>query len=269
MTSEFYEPFIKVDGDIVLIPLGKGKHKHHRYAMVDEDEVERVIRHKWYAAASDKTFYARATCLKALPAHHRNLHNFILRTLPGERVDHENGDGLDCRKGNLRKATPQQNSFNTFKTESPHVTSRFKGVSISSGGKWIAQITKDGSPRLIGLYAEEEEAAKAYDAEALKLFGAFAKTNDAMGLFDGPKVNRNREHGAYLKEHAPSTMVTTKPAWERLLDGDDFYKLPSDVDDLAREVLVRQAVNHIKNPRERRKQASLLRRKLDELEKTA
>lgn len=258
MTRGFHDPHIKIDGDAVLIPLSKGKHKRCKYARIDHDDLDRVIRHKWYAKASGKTFYGHSTSGKNLPRHHRQLHMFIARAHPGQRVDHRNGDGLDCRKENLRAATVQQNAFNAVKTDSPHVTSKFKGVSRSpSSGKWIAQIKRDGVPHALGVFEKEEDAARAYDEAAARLFGDFAKTNDDMGLFDADKPNRNADPGAYLNTFAKPDVAV--PEWQRYLETGERY-VSADIDDLNREAEIRKAVSHIQDHRLRRKKASTLRR---------
>ena len=40
------------------------------------------------------------------------LHRFVLDAGPGDLIDHKNGNGLDCRRENLREATTAQNAQN-------------------------------------------------------------------------------------------------------------------------------------------------------------
>lgn len=175
-------PFIK-DG-VAHLPLQKTPHHRRWFALVDVEDYERAVNVRWMGFLSGRTIYVRATSSKYLPAHHMNLHAFVLKVPPGVRVDHENNNGLDCRKVNLRVASGEQNARNALKTNSRHVTSRFKGVGITSSGRWGASITLDGQPSVLGVYDQEADAARAYDVAALRLFGEFAKTNAAMGLFD-------------------------------------------------------------------------------------
>ena len=103
------------------------------------------------------------------------LHRLLMGALPGEEVDHEDGDGLNNRRGNLRLATHAQNLANQAPQSGR--SSRFKGVSwYTRSGRWRATAAR----RHVGFFDDEEDAARAYDAAARAAFGAFARVN-----FDG------------------------------------------------------------------------------------
>jgi len=56
--------------------------------------------------------------------------------------------------------------------------SRFKGVSYrKERDKYFAQIYFLGEQFYLGLFAEETDAARAYDHRAIELFGEFARVN--------------------------------------------------------------------------------------------
>lgn len=165
----------------VYIPLQKSPGRKRLFAIIEETDYERVAQHSWHAVWSGRTFYVR-TGSPNVASHHRHLHSFILKVQPGQRVDHRDGNGLNNRRSNLREATAAQNGANSFKARKD-CTSKFKGVMLTSSGRWAATITADGSQRAIGLFDDETDAARAYDAAALAAFGEFAKTNEAMGLF--------------------------------------------------------------------------------------
>jgi len=103
------------------------------------------------------------------------LHREILNAKPGQLVDHINGDPLDNRKSNLRFCTRSKNAMNCKIHK--HNTSGYKGVS-RCGKKWRAYIVKNNKQKHIGIFKTKEEAAKAYNQEALRLFGEFAKINE-------------------------------------------------------------------------------------------
>lgn len=92
----------------------------------------------------------------------------------GLEIDHINGDKSDNRFSNLRMATCQQNKVNCGL--SANNTSGYKGVTKNRKA-WIASITKDRQYVYIGSFETPEEAAKAYDAKVVELFGDYALTN--------------------------------------------------------------------------------------------
>jgi len=102
-----------------------------------------------------------------------------MNAVPGLEVDHINGNTLDCRRLNLRLCTHKQNLANQKKQSGR--SSQFKGVSFSkSRGKWEAYIKTDGKKKHLGRFDTEEAAAYAYDLEAFRLFGWFAKLNGVL-----------------------------------------------------------------------------------------
>lgn len=160
------------------IPLSQGK-----VAIVDDSDLALVSNYKWHAAKRRTVWYA-ATVVKAKTRCGITLlymHKLIFGVDKG-RVDHRNGNGLDNRRSNLRAATRTQNSQNSAKRHSTNGTpppSPYKGVSISRSKRnpWRARIKVERQEIILGYYKTQEEAARAYDAAALKYFGEFARLN--------------------------------------------------------------------------------------------
>lgn len=104
------------------------------------------------------------------------LHRLVCRVGQNVYVDHANRDRLDARRTNLRGATPSENSANRTPSARPH-SSRYRGVTRHKTGKWQAGCKHYDRFVYLGLFADEVEAARAYDKQARALWGAFAICN--------------------------------------------------------------------------------------------
>lgn len=153
--------FIK--DNIVYIPLFRGG-----YTTVDAKN-EHFAKLKWSVS---KGGYAIGT----LNNKRVYLHKLIMPD-KNSIVDHINRDKLDNTLSNLRYVTARQNSINR-KNES---LSKYKGVwsNQSKINPYAAVIaTPDGDRIWIGAFPSALEAAKAYNAKALELWGEYAYLNN-------------------------------------------------------------------------------------------
>jgi len=99
---------------------------------------------------------------------------------PANFIDHINGDKTDNRIENLRLATAHDNAAN--KASAKGATSAYLGVSFKTASKaWVAQISKLGKKIHLGLFDNELDAARAYNAAAIQLHGQFARLNQIDG----------------------------------------------------------------------------------------
>jgi hypothetical protein len=136
----------------------------------------------WYAEVKGYNTYAvRAV---SVPEKRRtrivSMHREIMNHPEGHVVDHKNGDGLDNRRSNLRKATKAQNMHNRRKRK--NTSSKYIGVSFHKTYKaWVSQIVHEGKRRWIGKFESEIEAARAFDEAAEKYHGEFARLNFPEG----------------------------------------------------------------------------------------
>ncbi len=162
------------------IPLTQGK-----FALVDDDDFERVAALAWHACKvpNKNLWYAKHTRLISKGKWQTvAMHRLILNESGRNQIDHRNQNGLDNRKANLRSCPQRKNQWN--RTASAH-TAPYKGVDFNSvhpGNKWRAQIAVNGKKLYLGRFATPEEAALAYDLSAARFFGEFARTNQQMGL---------------------------------------------------------------------------------------
>nr|AAL73479.1 endonuclease [Tetrahymena thermophila] len=93
-----------------------------------------------------------------------------------EFVDHKDNCTTNNNISNLRWCSRQQNSMNQKKRKNS--SSKFKGVCFDqNSNKWRAYIKKDWKLIHLGLFVDEEDAARAYDCKAIEHFGEFAKIN--------------------------------------------------------------------------------------------
>ncbi len=156
------------------IPLTQGK-----FALVDAEDFAAVSLWSWCAIKGRKgvSWYAHANTEKAGGGRrYVKMHRYVLQPLAGLEIDHVDGDGLNNRRSNLRISTRQENSRNVPRHRDG--SSRFKGVSwYRRDSCWRSCITVNDRQIHLGYFQDEAEAAAAYDAAAVRLFGEFARLN--------------------------------------------------------------------------------------------
>jgi len=106
---------------------------------------------------------------------HASLHRMILGvTDPTILVDHRDGDGLNCKRSNLRETNHAGNSQNASRRADN--TSGYRGVTFNKlSGKWQASIQREKVKKHLGLFPTAELAHEAYATAARELHGEFAK----------------------------------------------------------------------------------------------
>ncbi|MBN2020720.1 MAG: hypothetical protein JW749_10915 [Sedimentisphaerales bacterium] len=148
-----------------------------KYAIVDEQDYYTYCKYKWILSGYGNNWYAvgsmkidsKRTKLVA-------LHRLIMNAPKGILVDHQNGNGLDNLRVNLRLATYSQNNIN--RPKKANTSSKYRGVCFEkSCQEWGVFIRVNGKQKRIGRFKNEIEAARAYDRAALKYHGEFARLN--------------------------------------------------------------------------------------------
>ena len=93
-------------------------------------------------------------------------------------VDHADRDPNNNNYWNLRWATHLLNNMNRTKTTKKPTSSRYKGVYFNKvANKFQAYINSNGQRNHLGLFVNEEDAARHYDISARELYGEFANPN--------------------------------------------------------------------------------------------
>ena len=146
-------------------------------SLVDDEDYERFSRFSWFAQAAGDGFCATRRQRENGKKLAIYLHREIVNAPIGLEVDHINGNPLDNRRSNLRLCTHAQNMAN--RKQHKHSAARFKGVRwCRDHKKWRAEIYVRGKRIHLGYFANDEDAAKAYNEAATLHFGEFARPNE-------------------------------------------------------------------------------------------
>lgn len=133
----------------------------------DKEDMELVKSHSWSIAKG----YVR-TVINCKTVY---LHRLILG-INSDEIDHKNGDVLDNRRINLRRANHCQNNQNKGLRQDN--SSGYKGVCFDKRAKkFVAYINAYGKRSYLGYFDDKSEAAKAYDRAALELHREYANLN--------------------------------------------------------------------------------------------
>lgn len=169
-------PLAVEDTASCFIPLSRGL-----FAKVSSEDYATLSQYKWYAWPwpGGRHFYAfRSVTIGKYKERTERMHRVVANAPDGMHVDHINGDPLDNRRSNLRIANQSQNLAN--RSCQVNNTSGFKGVFKNRASRikpWRAKIEVRGRTIFAGYFQTPEEAARAYDAAAIKHFGPFARLN--------------------------------------------------------------------------------------------
>lgn len=175
------------------------------YALIDSADWSAVSQHRWYLTRCPKswTYYVRSPSAGY-------LHRFLLGLRKGDgiRVDHWDGDGLNCRRSNIRIASASQNGANARTPSNSSLG--LKGVSFHRPRrKFVAKIRVQGQRFHLGYFPDPFAAADAYDQAALRHFGEYARTNadillQARGRWLRSELRSLRLFGRFIHEGTPA-----------------------------------------------------------------
>lgn len=155
------------------IELTKGKS-----ALVDDLDFEFINQWSWFAVKIRRTFYAARVVYYKSKYHsivlmHRQILCLTDRKIFCDHIDH---NGLNNQKNNLRRSNCSQNAANRSSVKNS--TSKYLGVSKKTNSNyWRAKLQSNGKDVHIGCFADEKQAAIAYNIKAREIHGEFANLN--------------------------------------------------------------------------------------------
>lgn len=154
--------------------VNKGKY----FALVSDKDYDWLNQWKWHAIPAKNTVYAGRHITKNGKPTTQEMQRLIMGvTDPKIQVDHENRNGLDNQRGNLRECTKSQNQQNRESNKGS--SSKFKGVYWSNERKiWRAQIKVPNRTTYVCQFKSEVDCAIMYNFVAYKAFGKFARLNE-------------------------------------------------------------------------------------------
>ena len=121
--------------------------------LIDDSDWDTIKDYTWRIVKRPKLYYVEA--------YHNGkniyMHRLLMAASDGVEDDHENHNGLDCRRRNLRLITHAGNARNSRRKNK----SGFKGVEITNK-KFRSRIRIDGKHIHLGTFDSAGEAAIAY-----------------------------------------------------------------------------------------------------------
>jgi hypothetical protein len=164
-------------------------------AKIDKSDYARCMKHTWRVLTKESGRKKVVTNIIDKQGRNRqiSLGQFLMSPPKGKMVyPRRFMEGFDYRKENLVVCTMQERQ-RILPPSRNHGTSRYKGVSyITSRKRWRAAIKYKGKSITIGLFKNEDEAARAYNRAALEYFGRETYQNQIGVSFIRRTVDKSK-----------------------------------------------------------------------------
>ena len=155
-----------INGNITRILLTQNK-----ATIIDTEDIPLVWPYKWHTRLNRRVWYACSS------VGHRGpkllMHRILLNPSKHLYVDHQDHDGLNNRKYNIRICTIKQNNCN----RPPRDGKNYIGINFTKRGKWRGRISVNGKRVEVGTFKDKDDALRAINTAKRKYHGEFAWLN--------------------------------------------------------------------------------------------
>ncbi len=145
---------------------------------IDTDDIAALGVSRWYVFAS------RSQRCKYVAKRENDrttlLHRLLMDAPKGLTVDHEDGNGLNDRRYNLRLCTYGENRFNSHHPK--RSATGYRGVYLTNDGRFKVMISLSTKKTYLGTFDDPIEAARVFDAAAFAHRGRFTQLNFPAAL---------------------------------------------------------------------------------------
>jgi AP2 domain len=132
---------------------------HNRIAFVDDADYDTVKGYRWCISSSNY----------AMNRHLGLMHRFILKAPIDCDIHHEDGNGLNNTRANIRIVSHATN----MRLIGVRKNSKYGYKGVRKLRNWfVAEIQGNGGRYYLGRFHTPEEAARAYDKKAKELWGS-------------------------------------------------------------------------------------------------
>ncbi|MGO1989570.1 AP2 domain-containing protein [Mammaliicoccus vitulinus] len=153
---------------------------------VDDEDYERVSQYTWY-----KSFKGNSRTIKNMQT--KFLSTFILKG------SHQIIGNNDFTRSNLTK----KGNAHRYKKAKYSNSSKYKGVSWSKRyNKWISQIETGEKRKYLGVYVNEDDAARAYNQAVLEYWDGNGYIN-VIGEDNRQPIREYGKKGQHIKRYRP------------------------------------------------------------------
>lgn len=188
---------IDLGASIKIVLYNKSGQKLEEFGLIDDEDITLVQGKKVGFGKFGEKKYCYVSEKGKITLLHRYVWEKHNGKIPSDRVvDHINGNGLDCRKENLRLASSLENSYNLSKPN------KFTGVN-PTGNRFNARIMHDRKDYNLGTFPTLKEALDARIEAERRYFGSFGPN---VSRYDRGLINYSQNHN--FNQTEPTSNMT-------------------------------------------------------------